>query len=73
MEWWSNGSDITPSLQRSITPFSDYHTHPQGHRVRPYTQQFLQPWIESARARGLTDIASPITIGITPHRLRRNR
>jgi histidinol-phosphatase (PHP family) len=37
--------------------FSDYHTHPQGHRVQPYTQQLFQPWIESARARGLTDIA----------------
>jgi histidinol-phosphatase (PHP family) len=37
--------------------FSDYHSHPQGHRVQPYTQQLLQPWIESARARGLTDIA----------------
>lgn len=51
------GSDITPSLQHSITPFSDYHSHPQGHRVQPYTQQLLQPWIDSARARGLTDIA----------------
>ncbi|MDP9097381.1 MAG: PHP domain-containing protein, partial [Verrucomicrobiota bacterium] len=38
-------------------PFFDYHTHPQGHRVQPYTQQLLQPWIDSARARGLTDIA----------------
>jgi histidinol-phosphatase (PHP family) len=37
--------------------FSDYHIHPQGHRVQPYTQQLLQPWIDSARARGLTDIA----------------
>jgi histidinol-phosphatase (PHP family) len=37
--------------------FSDYHTHPQGHRVQPYTQALLQPWIDSARARGLTDIA----------------
>jgi histidinol-phosphatase (PHP family) len=37
--------------------FSDYHTHPQGHRVQPYTQQLLQPWIDSARARGLSDIA----------------
>jgi histidinol-phosphatase (PHP family) len=37
--------------------FSDYHTHPQGHRVQPYTRQLLQPWIDSARARGLTDIA----------------
>src|ERR1700731_3001856 len=37
--------------------FSDYHTHPQGHRVQHYTQALLQPWIDSARARGLTDIA----------------
>jgi histidinol-phosphatase (PHP family) len=37
--------------------FSDYHTHPQGHRVHPYSQALLQPWIDSARARGLTDIA----------------
>ncbi len=37
--------------------FSDYHSHPQGHRVQPYTQTLLQPWIESARQRGLTDIA----------------
>jgi len=54
------GSDITPILQHSITPsrlFSDYHSHPQGHRVQPYTQSLLQPWIDSARERGLTDIA----------------
>ena len=37
--------------------FSDYHTHPQGHRVQPYTQELLQPWADSARAKGLTDIA----------------
>ncbi|MEO5721651.1 MAG: histidinol-phosphatase [Chthoniobacterales bacterium] len=37
--------------------FSDYHSHPQGHRVRPYTLELLQPWVDSARARGLTDIA----------------
>jgi len=37
--------------------FSDYHTHPQGHRVQPYSQKLLQPWIDSARARGLNDIA----------------
>lgn len=36
--------------------FSDYHSHPQGHRVQPYTQELLQPWIDSARARGLRDI-----------------
>ena len=38
-------------------PFSDYHSHPQGHRVQPYTRALLQPWVDSARARGLTDIA----------------
>lgn len=37
--------------------FSDFHTHPQGHRVQPYTRELLQPWVESARARGLSDIA----------------
>jgi histidinol-phosphatase (PHP family) len=37
--------------------FSDYHTHPQGHRVQPYSRELLQPWIDSARARGLSDIA----------------
>ena len=37
--------------------FSDYHTHPQGHRVRPYTLELLQPWVDSARAKGLKDIA----------------
>ncbi|HEY2138827.1 MAG TPA: histidinol-phosphatase [Chthoniobacterales bacterium] len=37
--------------------FSDYHSHPQGHRVQPYTQKLLQPWIDSARERGLTEIA----------------
>jgi histidinol-phosphatase (PHP family) len=54
------GSDIPPILQHSITPpplFSDYHTHPQGHRVQPFTQTLLEPWIVSARASGLTHIA----------------
>ena len=37
--------------------FSDYHTHPQGHRVQPYTRELLQPWVDAARARGLSDIA----------------
>lgn len=37
--------------------FADYHTHPQGHRVRAYTTDLLQPWIDSAKAKGLTDIA----------------
>jgi histidinol-phosphatase (PHP family) len=37
--------------------FSDYHTHPQGHRTQRYTQALLQPWVDSARKAGLTDIA----------------
>ena len=37
--------------------FSDYHSHPQGHRVLPYSRELLQPWIDSARGRGLNDIA----------------
>src|SRR5467141_5341431 len=37
--------------------FSDYHTHPQGHRVQPYSRELLQPWVDRARARGLNDIA----------------
>jgi histidinol-phosphatase (PHP family) len=37
--------------------FSDYHSHPQGHRVQPYSSELLQPWVDSARARGLDDIA----------------
>ena len=49
-----------PKVQHSNTPsllFSDYHTHPQGHRVQRYTQELLQPWVDSARRLGLTDIA----------------
>ena len=41
----------------TVRPFADYHTHPQGHRLQPYTLELLQPWIDSARARGLSDIA----------------
>src|SRR6266852_704401 len=37
--------------------FADYHTHPQGHRVQRYTQELLQPWANSARTKGLCDIA----------------
>jgi histidinol-phosphatase (PHP family) len=36
--------------------FSDYHTHPQGHRVQRYSQELLQPWIDQARKIGLRDI-----------------
>jgi histidinol-phosphatase (PHP family) len=37
--------------------FSDYHMHPQGHRVQPYNQALLQPWADYALKRGVTDIA----------------
>ena len=53
-------SEALPILPRSATPltiFSDYHTHPQGHRVQRYTQELLQPWADSARRLGLKDIA----------------
>ena len=38
-------------------PTCDYHTHPQGHNVRPYTIDLLQPWIEQCRAKGIQSIA----------------
>lgn len=44
-------------ITQSARPFSDYHMHPQGHRVQPYTQELLQPWADAARQRGLRDIA----------------
>src|SRR5437763_11838495 len=37
--------------------FSDYHSHPQGHRVLPYSRELWQRWIDSARGRDLNDIA----------------
>jgi histidinol-phosphatase (PHP family) len=54
------GLAATASSQHSNTPlllFSDYHTHPQGHRVQPYTPELLQPWVDAARKIGLRDIA----------------
>jgi histidinol-phosphatase (PHP family) len=35
----------------------DYHTHPQGHRVVPYSLELLQPWVTQARQRGLKSLA----------------
>jgi histidinol-phosphatase (PHP family) len=40
-----------------LYPVCDYHTHPQGHTIRPYTLQLLQPWIERCRAKGIRSIA----------------
>jgi histidinol-phosphatase (PHP family) len=53
-------SGTASPLQHSNTPallFSDYHTHPQGHRTQRYSQKLLQPWADGAREAGLTEIA----------------
>jgi histidinol-phosphatase (PHP family) len=51
-------SEALPILPHSTALlFSDYHTHPQGHRVQRYSQELLQPWANSARRLGLKDIA----------------
>ena len=36
---------------------ADYHTHPQAHRLQPYTPALLQPWVDAARAKGLRELA----------------
>lgn len=38
-------------------PACDYHTHPQGHGVRPYTIELLQPWIDQCRIKQIQSIA----------------
>ena len=38
-------------------PSCDYHTHPQGHIVRPYSIDLLQPWIDQCRLKGIQSIA----------------
>jgi histidinol-phosphatase (PHP family) len=35
----------------------DYHMHPQAHSIKPYTQDLLRPWAQTARERGLKEIA----------------
>lgn len=37
--------------------FSDYHNHPQAHQLQPYTEALLQPWADTCRKKGITDIA----------------
>ena len=56
---WRLGSLFTlhRSLFTSLNLFSDYHLHPQGHRLQPYTRELLQPWADQARKIGLRDIA----------------
>jgi histidinol-phosphatase (PHP family) len=48
---------IHQSLFTSLNLFSDYHLHPQGHRLQRYSQALLQPWADQARKIGLRDIA----------------
>jgi histidinol-phosphatase (PHP family) len=48
---------LDPLREHSMKLFSDYHTHPQGHRVQAYNQKLLQPWADSARRSGLVEIA----------------
>jgi histidinol-phosphatase (PHP family) len=43
--------------QSFMFPSCDYHTHPQGHTVRPYTIELLQPWIDQCRAKQIRSIA----------------
>jgi histidinol-phosphatase (PHP family) len=38
-------------------PACDYHTHPQGHNVRPYAVELLQPWIDQCRIKQIQSIA----------------
>jgi histidinol-phosphatase (PHP family) len=40
-----------------MTPNIDYHTHPQGHAVRPYTLELLTPWVERCRQQRIVSIA----------------
>ena len=43
--------------QSFMFPTCDYHTHPQGHQVRPYTIELLQPWIDQCRVKQILSIA----------------
>jgi histidinol-phosphatase (PHP family) len=49
--------EVDQPSTRNYQLFSDYHMHPQGHRLQRYTQELLQPWADSARKSGLKDIA----------------
>ena len=51
------GDHSATLIPSAMALFSDYHMHPQGHRVQPYDQALLQPWADAARERGLRDIA----------------
>src|SRR3977135_3801082 len=40
-----------------MIPDCDYHTHPQGHQIKPYTLDLLQPWIDRCKERGIRSLA----------------
>src|SRR5438045_4079074 len=46
-----------PHGDGALSLFSDYHMHSQGHRVQPFSEKLLQPWVDAAKQRGLRDIA----------------
>ena len=57
-----NSNPTTTPNQSPITDHhsllqADYHTHPQGHRVQRYSAELLQPWVDSARTKGISDLA----------------
>src|ERR1700722_13267658 len=51
------GNSSSTESNPIMFPTCDYHTHPQGHSVRPYTLEVLQPWIEQCRAKQIQSIA----------------
>lgn len=50
-------SSSSHSGHHSLSLPADYHTHPQGHRIQPYTLELLQPWADAALAKGITELA----------------
>jgi histidinol-phosphatase (PHP family) len=40
-----------------MIPDCDYHTHPQGHQIKPYTLDLLQPWVDRCKERGIRSLA----------------
>jgi histidinol-phosphatase (PHP family) len=56
-DWPRCSSPFTSDYSQALNLFSDYHLHPQGHRLQRYTQELLQPWADQARKIGLRDIA----------------
>ncbi len=51
------GQFVQHRKQSFMFPTCDYHTHPQGHQVRSYTIELLQPWIDQCRVKQIQSIA----------------